>query len=169
MAFFNLQRLSDDLIPYGKDFTYYMKENIPVNTEDMVTIIIPDTGFNAISVSVAVDSGGNSFWIDAITLVQAGEAGVSGSSAPQQAVLESYPNPFEHASPVTVHIDAPEPGRGVLSISDALGREVERVSTGELYAGAQDVTVGMDNAGVFFARLFIDGVPVGGPLKLIAK
>ena len=164
-----VQRVDDNLQPNGIDSIYHIKELTQVNVEGMTTIIVPDTGRNAIGVEVGADAGGNSFWIDAITLVQAGEAGVSGSSAPRQTVLASYPNPFEHASPVTVHIDAPNAGRGVLLISDALGREVERISTGELHSGAQEVTVGMDRAGVFFARLYIDGAPVGGPLQLIAK
>jgi hypothetical protein len=135
----------------------------------MLTIIVPDTGFNAMSVSVVVDSGGNSFWLDAITLVQSGTAGVEEQHRAQEAVLASYPNPFEHSSRVAVHIDAPKAGRGELLISDALGREVERMPIGELQAGAQDVSIGLDRAGIFFARLLIEGAPIGSPLKLVAE
>jgi len=169
VAFLELQRLDDNLHPKG-DTTYYIKENIPADTEEMLTIIVPDTGFNAINVSVAAfDSGGNSFWLDAITLIQKGTAGVSEQLASREAVLASYPNPFEHSSRVAVHIDAPASGRGELLISDALGREVERVPIGELQPGGQDVSLAMNQAGIFFARLLIDGTPVGPPLKLVAE
>ncbi len=165
----HLQRLSDDLKPYGNDTAFYIKESTPVDVEGMTTIIVPDTGFNAIAVEIAADSGGNSFWLDAVTLIQSGTAGVSEQLASREAVLASYPNPFEHASPATVHIDAPVVGRGELLISDALGREVERVPIGELHPGGQDVTVTTEHAGVFFARLLMGGVPMGPPLKLIAE
>jgi hypothetical protein len=119
--------------------------------------------------SVAGDSGANSFYIDAMELLQSGVAAVGGSDAPGRFVLASYPNPFEHSSLATLHIDAPDAGRGELLVSDALGREVERVLIGELHAGGQDVNFALGRAGVFFARLFIEGAAVGGPLKLVAE
>lgn len=164
-----LQRVDDNQIPNGNDSIYYVKEASQTNSEGMETLIVPDTGRNAIGIGLAVDSGGTSFWIDAIVLIQKGTAAVSDQSVPQEAVLASYPNPFEHSSRETVHIDAPASGRGELLLSDALGREMERVAIGEVHAGGQDVSIGLDRAGIFFARLLIEGAPIGPPLKLVAE
>jgi len=171
IAQIHLQRVYDDKL-YDTAAIFYViepNETNEINVEGMKTIIVPDTGYNSISVNVASNFGGNSFWLDAITLVQSGTAGVSEQLASREAVLASYPNPFEHSSRVAVHIDAPASGRGELLISDALGREVERVPIGELQPGGQDVSLAMNQAGIFFARLLIDGTPVGPPLKLVAE
>jgi hypothetical protein len=168
VGYIHLQRLSDDFVPNG-DIRYYLKEPSVTNHEGMTTIIVPDTGYNAVAVEIAADSGGNSFWLDAITLVQSGTAAVMDRQIARGDILASYPNPFEHSSVATLHIDAPDAGRGELLVSDALGREVERVPIGELHAGGQDVNFALGRAGVFFARLFIEGAPVGGPLKLVAE
>ena len=140
-----------------------------LNAEKETDMIVPDTGYNALQVTIAADTGAGICWIDAITLMQSGTAGVEEQLASREAVLASYPNPFEHSSPETVHIDAPVSGRGELLISDALGREVERMPVGELHAGGQDVSLSMNQTGIFFARLMIDGAPVGPPLKLVAE
>ncbi|HZK75781.1 MAG TPA: hypothetical protein VFD13_02630 [Candidatus Kapabacteria bacterium] len=168
VGFIHLQRL-DDNFALGGETVYLVKEPAQTNVEEMTTIIVPDSGYNAVAVEIAADSGGTSFWLDAITLVQSGVAAVSNQSVTQEAILAGYPNPFEHSSRVAVHIDAPASGRGELLISDALGREVERVPIGELHAGGQDVSLGLDRAGIFFARLLIQGAPIGPPLKLVAE
>jgi hypothetical protein len=168
VGFIHLQRLDDNFVLRGESI-YFVKEPAQTNVEEMMTITVPDTGYNAIAIEIAADSGGNSFWVDAMTLVQSGVAGVNDPGNVRGPVLASYPNPFEHSSLETVHIDAPASGRGELWVSDALGREVERVPIGELQPGGQDVSISLKEAGIFFARLLIDGAPSGPPLKLVAE
>ncbi len=165
----HLQRLSDDFKLTG-EATYDIVEPRTINTEEMATIIVPDTGYNAIAVEMASDTGGNSFWLDAITMRQSGVAAVNAPSALSGAILTSYPNPIEHGSRAMVHIVSPEAGKGELVIYDALGQEVERVPVGELSSGsAEDVPVLLDRSGIFIARLYVDGAPAENVLKLIAE
>jgi hypothetical protein len=161
-----LQNLDENLKPHG-DTAFLVLESSPLNVEGMSTIIVPDTGFNAIGIDVSsLQFGGNSFWLDAMVLVQKGTAGVVTASSFQQPMLANYPNPFYHSSGTHVEVHVPVAGIGVLSVTDALGREVKRVPMGELSAGDIEATLSLDRAGVFFVRLFIDGEPYGVPLEV---
>ncbi|HEX5316003.1 MAG TPA: hypothetical protein VFX22_05060, partial [Candidatus Kapabacteria bacterium] len=145
-------------------------ETGPLFESKETTITVPDTGYNALSITIGADTGASTCSLDAIILMQSGVVdGVSEQLASRGPVLASYPNPFEHSSLETVHIDAPASGRAELWVSDALGREVERVPIGELQPGGQDVSISLKEAGIFFARLVIDGAPSGAPLKLVAE
>lgn len=162
-----------NLVPLKYGPTVRVMETGPPYESKETTITVPDTGYsgyNALSITIASDTGADNCSLDAIILMQSGVVdGVSEQLASREAVLASYPNPFEHSSLETVHIDAPASGRGELWVSDALGREVERVPIGELQPGGQDVSISLKGAGIFFARLMIDGAPVGPPLKLVAE
>jgi hypothetical protein len=165
VARIHLQNLGSDLMLHYETI-FYVWEPSTLNTEAMSTIIVPDTGFNAVGIEVAADTGGNSFWLDAMVLVQSGTAAVGQAVHSQQPVLMNYPNPFYHASGTRVQINPPVAGNGMLSVTDALGREVARVPLGELNAGDQEASLMLDRAGVFFVRLFVDGSPVGAPLEI---
>lgn len=146
-------------------------ENTPtVNQLHETTIVVPDTGYNTLSITIGADTGASIAWLDAIILMQSGVAAVGEPSINVAPLLTSYPNPFEHGAMAKVEISAPTTGTGELVIFDALGREIERVPVGELNAGASEQSeIRLNRAGVYFARLQIDGVQVGAPLKLIAE
>ncbi|SRR5581483_9681156 len=144
-------------------------ETGPLEIPNETTINVPDTGYNALQITIAADSGASTAYLDAITLIQGGTAGIQPTAVLSRALLTNYPNPFEHSVSTTVHIDAPTAGQGMLLISDALGREIEQVPLGMLNGGEQETKVQLETAGVFFARLVIDGNTVGAPLKLIAE
>jgi len=168
LAFFHLQRLSEDFRLTG-DTVYTIAQTNSQNTEGMYTIVVPDTGFNAIAVSVATTLNANSFWLDAVHLIQTGEAGVFDPAVSQAIVLQSYPNPFVRSTSPTLHIVSPEGGQGALAIVNALGQEMMQIPLGMIDAGERDVRLSFDRPGVFFARLLVDGNPVGAPLKLTSE
>jgi hypothetical protein len=165
VAHVHLQDLDESFI-LRNDLSYFVWESSPLNVEEMQTIVVPDTGFNTIAINVATDTGGNSFWLDAIELVQKGTASVARGISSGQPVLANYPNPFYHASGTRVQVHAPAAGIGMLSVMDALGQEVARVPLGAISMGDQDVNIALERAGIFFVRLFVDGAPVGSPLEI---
>jgi hypothetical protein len=165
-----LQRLDDNFIPNGEtDFVFH--EPGPNNAEHKIVFTIPDTGFNTVALEVATDSEGNSLWIDAVVLVQAGVAGVTPIQGAGVPTLSSYPNPFYRAAGTTVSFTSNVQGSGVLRIYDLLGNEVSQAAVGELSLGEQNVKIAFDRAGIFFARLFVNGEPSGSgePLKIVSE
>jgi hypothetical protein len=146
-------------------------EGGPENVWHMTTITVPDTGFNALQIGVDLNRnigqpGADSCFIDAIVLVQSGLASVARPLGAPQATLMNYPNPFYHSSGTRVRINTPLAGMGMLSVTDALGREVAQVPLGEVASGDQETSISVERAGVFFVRLYIDGTPVGAPLEI---
>ena len=165
VAQIHLQNLDENFVLHA-DTAYIIWEPSTLNVEQMMTIIVPDTGFNTIGINIASDTGGNSFWLDAMVLVQSGTASVGQTVQSQQPVLMNYPNPFYHASGTRVQVHAPQAGIGVLAVTDALGREVVQMPLGELSAGDEEVSFALKQAGIFFVRLLVDGTPVGSPLEI---
>lgn len=146
-------------------------EGYPLNHPAMYSITVPDTGFNALQITVAADTGANSLYLDAIVLVQNDSvfASVSSPSNISETVLAGYPNPFLHSASTMLRVTSPESGQAVLSIRDMLGREVMQLPLGEVDAGEQDIRIALDRAGIFFARLQVNGQWVGAPLKITAE
>jgi hypothetical protein len=141
-----------------------------IGPQEMETILtVTDTGYNTIGIGTDADTGANSFWLDAVVLMQSGTASVGRTLDIEQIVLAGYPNPFLHSASTTLRVTSPESGQAVLSIRDMLGREVMQLPLGELDAGEQDIRIALDRAGVFFARLQVNGQWVGAPLKITAE
>jgi hypothetical protein len=160
-------------LPRVDDSVYQLFEGGPLNVMNMTTLTVPDTGFNALQISVDVNGnagqpGADSCFIDAIVLVQTGSvtASVAQNNGSEQPMLMNYPNPFYHTMGTRVQVHAPVAGTGLLSVTDALGREVARVPLGELAAGDLETNITLDHAGIFFVRLYVDGAPTGAPLEI---
>ena len=159
--------------------TQHIIESGPQNVSNVTEIRVPDSGYagyNTLYISVgsnpnAGEPGADSCFLDAIVLHQTGTimAGVTQSTASNVPLLQSYPNPFYHASGTRVQVNAPVSGNGELSMMDALGREVERVPIGELSAGSEQAALTPAMAGVYFVRLLIDGQPYGAPIEISAQ
>ncbi len=74
-------------------------ENTPtVNQLHETTIVVPDTGYNTLSITIGADTGASIAWLDAIILMQSGVAAVGEPSINVAPLLTSYPNPFEHGA-----------------------------------------------------------------------
>jgi hypothetical protein len=163
-----LQSLDENFV-LGEETDIIFREPGPKELEHEINITIPDTGFNAIGLEVATDSGGNSLWIDAVVMVQSGLASVAEAGQSYAPLLASYPNPFYRSDGTTLRVTSNAPGYGLLRIYDVLGNEVTQVPVGELTEGEQNVKIALDRAGIFFARLFVNGSPSGAPLKITSE
>ncbi len=183
-------RVSSDSCAMNISFQYYDFSNIqtpptlgptiqiiqdgPENVWNMTAIKVPNSGYNTLYIAVgangnAGEPGADSCFLDAIVLVQKGSVSTSTIArriGSQPTVLMNYPNPFYHSTGTRVRVNAPTAGIGMLSITDALGREVRNVPLGELNSGDAEANLSLDRAGVFFVRLYIDGAPVGSPLEI---
>jgi hypothetical protein len=160
--------------PNGPVDTVY--EGGPLNVWNMTTLTVPDTGFNALQIGVDVNGnagqpGADSCFIDAIVLVQTGSvtASVAQNAGSAGPVLMNYPNPFYHSMGTRVQVHAPVAGIGLLSITDALGREVARVPLGALNEGDLETNITLERAGIFFVRLYVNGTPTGSPLEISSQ
>ncbi len=153
--------------------TIYMAEGGPENVWNMTPILAPASGYNTMYLSVGASGipgqpGADSCFLDAIVLVQKGSisASVAQNAGIQQQVLMNYPNPFYHTSGTRVQVHTPVAGIGMLSVTDALGRDVMNVPLGALSAGDENVSIALASAGSYFVRLIVDGVPTGSPLEI---
>jgi hypothetical protein len=151
--------------------TVHIIESGPENVWNMTTVVVPDTGYNTLQISLgasgnAGEPGADSCFLDAIVLIQGGTASVAQGIGAGQPVLANYPNPFYHASGTRIQVHAPAAGIGTLSVMDALGHEVARVPLGAIGMGDQEVSLALEHAGIFFVRLYMDGAPVGSPLEI---
>jgi len=136
------------------------------------TITIPDSDFTYIELSLFVDPGpkqfAKSYLVDAVALV---EDTTPKSSVPSQPLLarsiSSYPNPFIQNT--TIHFELETQGDVQIAIIDGLGREVDRVQTGYLESGVHEIPLAIKTQGFYFVRLFVNGQPIGNPLKINSR
>jgi hypothetical protein len=87
---------------------------------------------------------------------------VTGTKGPELAGdLSLYPNPL--AGSTQVNFTLPRAARVELTVTDALGRVVDRLNAGQLPAGPQAIRWARKSqaAGIYFFRLSFDGQPVG--------
>jgi hypothetical protein len=168
-AWFQFVELDQDLRLVRTGPQVFINETGPLNEPRMMSIAVPDTGYNTLQISVAIDSGANSFYLDAITIIQHGFAAVSEGQKLQASSLESFPNPFLHSANTTLRVTMPVSGKAILSVTDMLGREVMQLPLGNRSEGEQDVKVTIDHAGIFFARLNVNGEWTGVPLRITVE
>jgi hypothetical protein len=109
-----------------------------------------------------------SYLLDAVALL---EDTTPKSSVPLQqtaiSLISSYPNPFIGAT--TIHFELKAAGEIELSVFDALGRETGRESPGYLESGVHEIPLAIRTPGFYFVRVFVDGRPVGNPLKITSR
>ena len=93
------------------------------------------------------------------------------AATPRQFSLTNHPNPFNPATEIALAL--PRGGNVEIAIYDVSGRRVNRLALGEQSSGELRVTWrGTDEdgrgvvSGVYFARAFVDGQPVGAPRKM---
>ena len=110
-----------------------------------------------------------SYFIDAVALLQ--DTTPPPKSVPSQPLLihsiSSYPNPFVQNT--TIHFELETQGDIQLAVIDGLGREVDRVLPGYLENGVHEIPLAMKTPGFYFVRLFVNGQPVGNPLKITSR
>lgn len=92
-------------------------------------------------------------------------------ATPRHFALTNHPNPFNPATEIALAL--PRGGDVEIAIYDVSGRRVNRLALGQQSSGELRVTWrGIDEdgrgvvSGVYFARAFVDGQPVGAPRKM---
>ena len=109
-----------------------------------------------------------SYFIDAVALVQDTTTSVFVPSQPLLVhSISSYPNPF--IANTTIHFALEITGEVQLVVIDGLGRETDRVIAGYLESGVHEIPLAVRTPGFYFVRLFVNGQPVGNPLKITSR
>jgi hypothetical protein len=143
------------------------------------TITLADTEYTYLEFTLTgteFNPGSQGYYLDAVLLVQDRDSTTSGGSVGRHLdpratqIVASYPNPFvASAQQTNVTVRLAKAGNAVLRIFDVLGHEVTAVSLGYLGAGDYHVPVGMTEPQMYFARLYVDGVPTARAYRLIAQ
>ena len=109
-----------------------------------------------------------SYLVDAVALLQDTAVPVSVPSSPiLVSSLTSYPNPF--LSNTTVRFELQTEGDVQLALVDGLGRESDRVNAGYQENGMHEIPLAIKTPGFYFVRLYLNGKPIGNPLKITSR
>jgi len=137
-------------------------------------ITVPNRDYAYIELSLAdpVDPGSmthsKSYLVDAVALVQDTTTKTSVPTAPiLVSSLSSYPNPF--ISNTNIRFELKTEGDVQLAVVDALGRETDRIVTGYEESGMHEIPLAIKTPGFYFVRLFLNGQPIGTPLKITSR
>jgi hypothetical protein len=118
-------------------------------------------------------NGAKSFMIDAVQLIQEEDKVNVPRSYTESAsrITGNYPNPFVSGTSggTTLVFSLEREADIVVLVVDALGREVAREPLGMMQSGTQKAQVQVKEAGLYIARLIVDGELSGSAYKLIAK
>ncbi len=138
----------------------------------VATITVPDTMYTYLELTTTgagTKVGSHGFYLDAITLYENfGALGVGQYIAPKVAALANYPNPFTAGMRTNINVHLDRPGTAIVVISDIVGREVSRSVLGPVSSGDHTVSFRAPGAGVYYARLMINGAFSGPMLKMAA-
>ncbi|MEI8134222.1 MAG: T9SS type A sorting domain-containing protein [bacterium] len=146
----------------------------PFYLADGINVIpVPGDDYVYVEISLALPSPpyvtyAKKYFVDAVALVQ--DTSHSVSVHPPTINLNSfanYPNPFNRNT--TVRFENEVAGNAVVMITDALGRQITSVTAGFCESGVHEIPTSLLNAGIYFARVFIDGKASGTSIKLISE
>ncbi|MFI5262926.1 MAG: T9SS type A sorting domain-containing protein [Candidatus Kapaibacterium sp.] len=163
------------------EITFWFDDGINAYNTQATPLVINKTGVNVIPVpgqdftyaeiTLAQNQfgkGATSYFIDAVALVEDTfpKVSVPIHSLPVNSI-SSYPNPF--VSNTTIHFELETTGDVQLAIIDALGRETDHINAGYLENGIHEIPLAIRTPGFYFVRLFVNGQPVGSPLKITSR
>jgi hypothetical protein len=139
---------------------------------NVITVPNEDWVYIELSLADPIDAGSithaKSYLLDAIALIQ---DTIPPSSVLKQVALAhsivTYPNPFTQST--TIHFELETQGDIQLVVIDGLGREVDRIQAGYLENGVHEIPFAIKTPGFYFVRLFVNGQPVGNPLKITSR
>ncbi|MBS1904837.1 MAG: T9SS type A sorting domain-containing protein [Bacteroidetes bacterium] len=82
-------------------------------------------------------------------------------------LMRNYPNPFSNLT--TVSFTMPTSGQATLVAVNMQGTEIARTDIGYIGEGTQRASFELHEHGMYFLRLFVDGRPVGNPIKVVSE
>ena len=112
-----------------------------------------------------------SYMIDAVMLIQDTDA--PPVSVPSTRTLSAfglrtnYPNPFEGTTNVSYSLEQSSDVQ--IAIVDLSGVEHARIDLGYQDAGQHSEPLNFTDRGIYFIRLFVNGIPLGSPLKVVSQ
>ena len=142
----------------------------PFILEDGLNSVTAPNDYSFIEFSLAGDfvKHATSYFIDAVALLQDTLTPVSVATRPVFATsISSYPNPF--VANTTIHFALQTEGELQIAVIDGLGRQVDYIDAGYLSNGVHDIPIAVKSAGLYFVRLYMDGQPIGNPLKITSR
>jgi hypothetical protein len=139
------------------------------------TIDVPDTTFEYLEFTLPgvglTQTYSKSYYIDAIALLedtaQAPSIVYSSRFAVGTGIIRNYPNPFQ--SSTSVAFSMPTNGNATLVAVDMQGKEQGRTELGYLDNGDHRAMFELSVHGMYFLRLFVNGMPVGNPIKVVSQ
>jgi len=140
------------------------KVTVPPGTWEYIEFSLPGAG-------LGTPNYAKSYMIDAVALVQDTDA--PPASTPSARTLSTfglqanYPNPFTSATNASYSLE--HGGNIQISVVDLAGVEHSRIDLGYQDAGVHSEPLMINDRGVFFLRLYVDGVPSGAVLKVISQ
>ncbi len=153
----------------------YSTELTPFYLQDGINIYqVPDSQFSYMEFSLpglGTSTGAKSYSIDAVALVE-DTFDITGVTQNQISVQRSgirlnYPNPFEGKT--IIDYSLMQSGNIELLIVDVNGIEHGRADLGYQNEGLHSFEFMTNDHGLFFVRLFINGIPSANPLKIISR
>ncbi len=141
---------------------------------NVITVPAEDYEYIELSLTVNPNVGtvGKSYFFDAIAIVEdtsrpSSSVPRTGSALSNSGLRSNYPNPFEAMTTVNYTIE--QGGSIELAVVDLTGTEHTRISLGYQNEGAHEAELHFSDHGMYFARLYKDGVPYGNVLKIVSK
>ena len=141
--------------------------------DGMNVIQTPDTDYTYLEFTLpgTFSPLAKSFYIDAVELIEDTSQAPSGVPiAHLNATIglrAAYPNPFVGNSNVSFTLA--EGGNAEIALVNSVGVEVRRTSLGYLEAGEQAFSFEEHDRGMYFLRLYVDGMPLGAPIKVLSE
>jgi hypothetical protein len=112
-----------------------------------------------------------SFDVDALLLIedttQPNNSVAAAGRVARTGLIANFPNPFSHFT--NVSFSMPINGQAALVAVDMQGTEIAREDLGYLAEGTQRVGFELRDRGMYYLRLFVDGRPVGNPIKVVSE
>ncbi len=151
---------------------YNTQSNPLVLNDGLNMIQVPNLDFTYVEITLAQNQfgkGATSYYVDAVALVE--DTATLIKSVQHQShfasSVSSYPNPFIQNT--TIHFELETQGEVQLAVIDALGREVDRVQAGYIENGIHEIPLAIKTPGFYFVRVFVNGQPIGNPLKITSR
>lgn len=155
---------------YDESLGMLISSSPTVLNDGLQSVVVPAGTWQYIELSLAGDfvKHATSYFIDAVALLQDTVTPVFVATRPVSVTsISSYPNPF--VANTTIHFALQAEGEVQLTVIDGLGREIDHIDAGYLSNGIHDIPLAVKSSGFYFVRLFLNGQPVGNPLKITSR
>jgi hypothetical protein len=139
------------------------KITVPPGTWEYIEFSLPGAG-------LGTPNYAKSYMIDAVALIQDTDAKVSVPSTRTLTAFglqTNYPNPFVANTNIAYSLE--QSGAIEIAVVDLAGVEHARFDLGYQNEGLHSEPLAINDRGMYFLRLYVNGIPMGNPLKVISR